>query len=765
MIGNIKKIITGIMAALIALGGGVYVAEEMRGGGDPPGLVKVWDATNKTVIIGSDTGVPEMTVRLISSEPDLCTFTEIFEVTNFKAFTPHKDKDFKARTVKQRGNKSVTAVEWFIEQNVSYTVNITDYKVVQVEKEVYNNKTGKNETILVNETIISGYHDETRYKTEWQDYKLHGKPVSGDSVQRIKVVYRKPPEVGEVSIQTIPMFRGAECDELTWWNTSWDNKREIKVDNTGGSALTYYQVNVNLTSTPINSSSLRVVNETADATVPHWQETISSGNCTDLWFNTTSIPASAWLNGTYYMYYGNAGAASAWDIRATMLDGDDFPGSSLNATIWDNQNCNIGVSGGILTLDTFTGGLTGGVMGKRLLPITHVIESKIKNTYSGDVVQIGNSNVFQIRGDDSACLGLNNDATLYMYTTNEGTLSYCGPSGYNVNQYYNIKIVLDGAGVHCYYDGTELTGSPITTNYPNEQTYLRIGGDSSTSPTAQTDWIFARKYTATEPTASLGAEEDSFSITSYAPATPLNKNEGDSQLFNVTAAESCQCRWYIDGALVQTNATPATDHAYTNTSLALGANQNFSAVVNTSPSSDMQTWDVTVIAAGAFQQSVYKDSWQYVTNLNSTDRTFSQFFSQMSAYYLIRYNKTAQRTYGYKSGRWTKYADYNIPSGDAAMLRYTANDTLTRDNATGTFSGTLKTGLNHIGHSYNGTKTLHEYNASINSNNVSTITFSYPNNGTTNIYTYGSSANGTVGVAQGFGVEVNVTADTPFAGL
>ena len=196
------------------------------------GFHKVWNEETQTISIISPTNVTQMTIRLISSEPDLCTFTEIFEITNFKAFTPAKDKDFKAQTVKHKGNKSVTLVEWFIEQNVAYTVNITDYKVVQVEKEIYNNKTGKNEVVMVNESVISGYHNETRYKNEWGDYEPHGKPMAKDAVQRIKVVYHKPPEIGDVRIQTIPIFRGVKCDELTWWNTSWSLRKEVILTST-----------------------------------------------------------------------------------------------------------------------------------------------------------------------------------------------------------------------------------------------------------------------------------------------------------------------------------------------------------------------------------------------------------------------------------------------------------------------------------------------------------------------------------------------------
>ena len=109
----------------------------------------------------------------------------------------------------------------------------------------------------------------------------------------------------------------------------WSKKAPIHINNTGGGALSYYQVNLNITydsDMNNNFSDLRVKNETAGVFVPYWIEDKSDGSWCNLWFNATSIPTSSWCNDTYYLYYGDVAASSGSNITTTFLFGDDFEG-------------------------------------------------------------------------------------------------------------------------------------------------------------------------------------------------------------------------------------------------------------------------------------------------------------------------------------------------------------------------------------------------------------------------------------------------------
>lgn len=60
-----------------------------------------------------------------------------------------------------------------------------------------------------------------------------------------------------------------------------------------------------------------------------WAELIVTDTSATVWVEFPTTPANT-VEQTYYMYYGNAGAASAWDCGRTFLLGDDFEGSSLD---------------------------------------------------------------------------------------------------------------------------------------------------------------------------------------------------------------------------------------------------------------------------------------------------------------------------------------------------------------------------------------------------------------------------------------------------
>lgn len=552
-------------------------------------LTKTWDAKNKAVTIKSN-GMPSMTVRLISSEPDLCTFTEIFEVTNFKASTPHKDKDFKARTVKHKGKKDVTKVEWFIEQNISYVVNVTDYKVVSVDSEIHNNRTGINETIQINKTVVAGYHDEIRYKIEWQEYNHHGKPVSKDTVQRIKVVYHKLPEIGEFSIQTIPKFRGIECEELTWWNGDWS----YKINSVVADDSYPYQMNLTVHSASGTNNATDVFLDGHNST--NFDDIrFTLGNSIDLsyWIEDNSTdPMKVWVNvtanGTVNMYYGNAAASS------TSIGSGVFP-DLYRSFESDSDGYSAGARSTEQSYDeAYSYKLTNDVDVEAIQtrPFPTVLTNHIyMHSQSGQYSY--RSYIYLNAVNKYAGVYAGHPTALnWGYLTN-GVWTNSGIA-HNTGQWNQMEYILKTTTWSCSVNGVVIaTDAAYTTSSVTNR--IKHRGVGSGTGISYLDCEYIREYASPEPTwGTWGAEEVAFNIVSYAPSTPLNKLESESQYFNVTTDSNCQCRWYINGSLKQTNTTQQTDHNYTNTSLELGY-YNFSAVVNTTDGvTDIQTWWVTV---------------------------------------------------------------------------------------------------------------------------------------------------------------------------
>jgi hypothetical protein len=294
------------------------------------------------------------------------------------------------------------------------------------------------------------------------------------------------------------------------WLTGYSKRKKITLTGGSSGAQTDFQLSLAVAYAAAMQGDFDDIRFTqADGTtlIDAWAEVIVTDTSATVWVEFPTTPANT-VEQDYYMYYGNSGAASDWDIRDTMLDGDDFPGSSLDAAIWDDQLCTKAVSGGVLTLSTFTGGgrFDGGIRGKRLIPATCVVEMKLKNVYASDGSRMGISNQWDSQTDDSEMIHFSYNNNMVTFVRNEGVYGYSSGGSWSANQYYNLKIVATGSGVTGYYDGN-IIGSTVTTDIPDEQMYLRLIGDNNYSPTINCDWIFARKYAANPPTYAFGSEE------------------------------------------------------------------------------------------------------------------------------------------------------------------------------------------------------------------------------------------------------------------
>lgn len=212
------------------------------------------------------------------------------------------------------------------------------------------------------------------------------------------------------------------------------------------------------------------------------------------------------------VYYGKSGETTASDIKNTMLDGDDFPGSSLDTSIWDSQYCNTAVSGGKLTISAFSGGgrYAGGIKGKiAISPSSHIIEGKIKQLATAGHTMLGISELWDLAATcDHENIGFFYNDTMYGWNKNDASQTLINKTGLTVIQEYKYKIANNGSNIAYTYDGTAITGSPSSTNLPNENMYMRISGDNLHTVSTEIDWIFVRKYHDPEPAfSSAGAEQ------------------------------------------------------------------------------------------------------------------------------------------------------------------------------------------------------------------------------------------------------------------
>jgi hypothetical protein len=236
---------------------------------------------------------------------------------------------------------------------------------------------------------------------------------------------------------------------------------------------------------------------------------------------TASTTATVWvkaLNGSssFNMYYGKTGTATTANGDNTFEFFDDFSGTSLNGAKWTTVGSpTMSVSGGSLLFQQtgssqyiYSTGLTFG------------------DNYSIKIRQKVNAWAGSPNYKASVFVGFGN-RTSPVSTSSFGALTYSAgtsanffASAANGSAQTGTGITTDTAG----WRNDELIRNPtsykwinnltdvnsITANLPSGALPVEIGSsyyDTGTEWKNYIDWIFVRKYSATEPTPSFGVEQ------------------------------------------------------------------------------------------------------------------------------------------------------------------------------------------------------------------------------------------------------------------
>jgi hypothetical protein len=216
-----------------------------------------------------------------------------------------------------------------------------------------------------------------------------------------------------------------------------------------------------------------------------------------------------------------------------------------------------------------------------------------------------------VKGKDSVFAYINTTTTVItagVNLTNISALSNTTPPGTNSTYYLNLT-----------NNGTATDTYTITTSNPNLATIVgtnitKVTLSSGASQvftlnvTNTSDGTFRVNVTATsgnDPTKfgyvnttttvtyiAGGGAVDAPSITGFAPASPVSDVYGATRRFNITANQTVNVTWYINGTSVQPN-TSVTNANYTNTSAAVGF-WNVTAIANNTNGTASQTWNWTV---------------------------------------------------------------------------------------------------------------------------------------------------------------------------
>ena len=280
----------------------------------------------------------------------------------------------------------------------------------------------------------------------------------------------------------------------TWCDTDYAKRINVSVNNTAGSALTNYQVYVNLSANPINETSLRVYNSTSCTLRPHWTENETSGNSYGVWINYSVIAASMWVNNTA-IYYDNVAASSTSSGDNTFEFFDDFEDGAFILGGWDRY-----ASNPILEKNGSGWEQTG------------VYVPRILKNLDGTVYKDGSNQYWMYYSGaqpttpgtaDQAGLAYSTDLYSWTREATNPVLPF-GPVGYDYGDVVMITVLKDGSTWHTWYESnSQRTGSDyVTISYANS-----------------TDGISWTKN-ASNPILSQGSGDDSADL--YSPAVILD---------------------------------------------------------------------------------------------------------------------------------------------------------------------------------------------------------------------------------------------------
>lgn len=438
----------------------------------------------------------------------------------------------------------------------------------------------------------------------------------------------------------------------TWCDANYGKKAPIFINNTAGSEQTYYQIELNFTHDSdmnVNFSDIRVYNDSDCSLIPLWNESAVASSWNKIWFNATNVPASAWCNDTYYLYYNYSSASSVSNGTNTFGFSDDFEDGDTSD--WTNEGSNTIVADAIAKSGSYSGNVT----------VTGVVGDETYKSFTATTEAIFefdarfklNTNYVTISLDETAGSYLD---SVFLRIANTGALEYYDGSYHNLDtlnadQWYKFKIITHSvADTFDIWINDTNKGSGLGTR-GNIDTGIRaiaLSGGGSAGGILYIDNIFSRVYASTEPSATLGSEESQEvgipAISNKQPTPPITKSPLSSDFsINASIDITANNHWEINRTgsyehLEWDNGT--TTPTYTFSPITEGEGSytvKLTAYNTTVPSKNSSTtWGLTIANINLSSPSPGITATKYVSNKSIT--------------YSATVNRTADCKWNYQNG-------------------------------------------------------------------------------------------------------------------
>jgi len=161
----------------------------------------------------------------------------------------------------------------------------------------------KSELVKSHSVILTGLNESTTYY-----YRVYSRDAAGNTANS-------------------SVFNFTTLKAGAWWNTSWQYRRAITINNSGSGNLTDYQVEINVDydeDMKEDFTDLRFATHTG-VEIPYWVKNYTASTTATVWLKVPDIPVG---ETTIYMYYGNPSALSKSNGTAVFEFFDDYSSNS-----------------------------------------------------------------------------------------------------------------------------------------------------------------------------------------------------------------------------------------------------------------------------------------------------------------------------------------------------------------------------------------------------------------------------------------------------
>jgi len=312
--------------------------------------------------------------------------------------------------------------------------------------------------------------------------------------------------------------------------SGWNYRKKITLSNSGGSALTDYQVKFTVNrSTGTDSGFTTYVGTKCDSTykdirftksdgttlLNYWIESSNSSTAT-IWVKVDSIPASGTAD--IFLYYGNSSATAVSNGVNTFITFDDFEDGTI--TNWSATGlASYTETGGQLVLEanTYTYATPPSAYMARSINLSDGFVAEASCNYVGRSSDLCQIYLYLTDGTNYLLSGVIDSGegfnprwdTAINSSINAGTAGSKPASGS-----FTTKIIRDESNnVSLYVDGVQrLTGTQSSTYTSLRLTNSRY--QTYNGKTAKWNYVLIRKYVSTEPTvSSYGSEQLPITLT------------------------------------------------------------------------------------------------------------------------------------------------------------------------------------------------------------------------------------------------------------